>query len=95
MQRLQREAPPSLRVVLRAARHGVRRARDHARSSVGRTLPVLFERAGRYGGQLVGRSPYLQSVHVAAGVERIGEVVPTVISGARANSLSGSIAEAA
>ena len=31
---------------------------------VGRTLPVLFERPGRHAGQLVGRSPYLQPVHV-------------------------------
>ena len=30
---------------------------------VGRVMPVLFERAGRRPGQLVGRSPYLQSVH--------------------------------
>jgi tRNA-2-methylthio-N6-dimethylallyladenosine synthase len=68
--------------------------RDFNEACVGRTLPVLFERAGRHEGQLVGRSPYLQSVHVAAGADLIGEIVPTLISGARANSLSGSIAEA-
>ena len=34
---------------------------------VGLTLPVLFERAGRHPGQLVGRTPYLQGVHVPAG----------------------------
>ena len=33
---------------------------------VGKTLPVLFERRGRHAGQLVGRSPYLQSVHAEA-----------------------------
>ena len=31
---------------------------------VGRTLPVLLEKPGRQPGQLVGRSPYLQAVHV-------------------------------
>jgi len=31
-----------------------------------RTFDVLFEREGRYGGQLVGRSPYLQPVQVDA-----------------------------
>ncbi|WP_374762826.1 tRNA (N6-isopentenyl adenosine(37)-C2)-methylthiotransferase MiaB [Yunchengibacter salinarum] len=34
-------------------------------ATVGRTLPVLLERPGREAGQLIGRSPYLQSVHVA------------------------------
>src|SRR6202040_2492102 len=31
---------------------------------LGRSVPVLFERAGRYPGQIVGRSPYLQTVQV-------------------------------
>jgi hypothetical protein len=43
---------------------------------------------------MVGRSPYLQSVHVAAAAERIGEIVPAVISEASINSLSASLAEA-
>src|SRR5262249_39778070 len=32
-------------------------------ASVGRVLPVLLEKPGRHPGQLIGRSPYLQSVH--------------------------------
>ena len=36
-------------------------------SCVGRVMPVLFERAGRHPGQLVGRSPYLQAVHADSG----------------------------
>ena len=32
--------------------------------TVGRIVPVLFERQGRSRGQLVGRTPYLQAVHV-------------------------------
>ncbi|MGC2412888.1 MAG: tRNA (N6-isopentenyl adenosine(37)-C2)-methylthiotransferase MiaB [Stellaceae bacterium] len=62
-------------------------------SSVGRTLPVLFEKPGRHPGQLVGRSPYLQSVHAEAGAERIGEIVPVAIRTAQPNSLAGAIAE--
>ena len=27
-------------------------------------------------GQLAGRSPYLQSVHIAVAADRIGEIVP-------------------
>ena len=62
---------------------------------VGRVLPVLFEKPGRHEGQLVGRSPYLQSVHVDAAAERLGEIVPVRIERAEANSLGGIIAEAA
>ena len=35
------------------------------RSCKGRIMPVLFEKAGRKPGQITGRSPYLQPVHVA------------------------------
>ena len=31
---------------------------------VGRTVPVLFERPGRKPGQMIGKTPWLQSVHV-------------------------------
>jgi tRNA-2-methylthio-N6-dimethylallyladenosine synthase len=58
---------------------------------VGRVLPVLFEKAGRHPGQLVGRSPYLQAVHAAAGLERVGDIVPVTIGGAEPNSLAGVI----
>ena len=59
---------------------------------VGRTLPVLLERPGRHPGQLVGRSPYLQSVHAEAPSERIGEIVAVRIAAARPNSLAGIVA---
>ncbi|MGE0698483.1 MAG: tRNA (N6-isopentenyl adenosine(37)-C2)-methylthiotransferase MiaB [Hyphomicrobiaceae bacterium] len=56
---------------------------------VGTTVPVLFERAGRKPGQLVGRSPYLQPVHATAGPEWLGRIAPTEIVSAGPNSLSG------
>lgn len=56
---------------------------------VGRTLPVLLEKPGRDPGQLVGRSPYLQSVHLQAEPALIGTIVDTHISGVGTNSLSG------
>jgi tRNA-2-methylthio-N6-dimethylallyladenosine synthase len=68
--------------------------RDFNAACIGRTLQVLLERPGRHEGQLAGRSPYLQSVHIAAAPERIGEIVPALITAASANSLSGSLAEA-
>jgi tRNA-2-methylthio-N6-dimethylallyladenosine synthase len=60
---------------------------------VGRTLPVLLEKPGRHEGQLVGRSPYLQAVHLTAPPHRIGDIVPVAIAGAGRNSLAGLLAE--
>ncbi|HEX4617350.1 MAG TPA: tRNA (N6-isopentenyl adenosine(37)-C2)-methylthiotransferase MiaB [Stellaceae bacterium] len=70
-----------------------RQQRDFNAACIGRTLPVLLEKPGRHEGQLIGRSPYLQSVHVAAPAERIGEIVPALITAASANGLSGSLAQ--
>jgi tRNA-2-methylthio-N6-dimethylallyladenosine synthase len=63
-------------------------------SCIGRSLPVLLERPGRRPGQLAGRSPYLQSVHVEAGELQIGDVVNLMIDGVGANSLSAHYAGA-
>jgi tRNA-2-methylthio-N6-dimethylallyladenosine synthase len=64
-------------------------------SQVGRTLPVLFEKSGRHPGQLIGRSPYLQSVHVSAPDRLIGQIVPVRIEDAARMSLAGVLAETA
>jgi tRNA-2-methylthio-N6-dimethylallyladenosine synthase len=56
---------------------------------VGKTLPVLLEKPGRDPGQLIGRSPYLQPVHLQAENALIGKIVDTHISGVGTNSLSG------
>jgi tRNA-2-methylthio-N6-dimethylallyladenosine synthase len=69
-----------------------RQQRDFNAACVGRVLPVLLEKPGRHQGQLVGRSPYLQSVHLAAAADRVGDVVPALISGAGQNSLSAMVA---
>ena len=42
---------------------------------VGRRMPVLFEKPGRRQGQLVGRSPYLQPVHLDGPADWIGREV--------------------
>ena len=59
--------------------------------AVGQTVPVLFEKAGKRPGQLVGRSPYLQLVHADADSSRIGQIIDVEIRAAGANSLSGVI----
>jgi tRNA-2-methylthio-N6-dimethylallyladenosine synthase len=59
---------------------------------VGSVLPVLFTGTGRHRGQISGRSPYLQPVHVTGPAELIGEETPVRIDAALPNSLSGTIA---
>ena len=58
---------------------------------VGRTLPVLFEKAARGAGQLVGRSPYMYPVTVEAHTGLLGEIAPVLIRTSGPNSLSGEL----
>ncbi|WP_297977640.1 TRAM domain-containing protein, partial [uncultured Amaricoccus sp.] len=66
-----------------------RQQRAFQQHLVGRTLPVLIEKPGRLPGQMAGRSPYLNAVHLAAGPELVGRIVPVRVVAAQANSLSG------
>jgi len=63
------------------------------RRCLGRTFDVLFERPGRYAGQLVGRSPYLQPVQVTAPRSLIGEIAAVTITEIASNSLFGALAQ--
>jgi tRNA-2-methylthio-N6-dimethylallyladenosine synthase len=62
-----------------------------ARSLVGRQLTVLLEKPGRRPGQLVGRSPYLQPVHVLAPDSLRGALVEVAVTGAEPNSLAAAL----
>lgn len=62
-------------------------------SKVGTTMDILFEKAGRRPGQLMGRSPFLQAVLVDADVARIGTIGRVAIDRLGTNSLFGSLAE--
>jgi tRNA-2-methylthio-N6-dimethylallyladenosine synthase len=64
-------------------------------SFAGRTMEILVEKPGKLTGQLVGRSPYLQSVHVMAEPSLIGRIVPVRITDIGTNTLFGERAEAA
>ena len=68
-------------------------ARAFNAAQVGKTLPVLFEKKGRYPGQLIGRSPYLQAVHATAPDRLIGQIVPVRIEDAARMSLAGVLAD--
>jgi len=69
---------------------------------VGRPMEVLLEKPGRHPGQVTGRSPYLQAVHVdvgkagaAAGIgDWIGRFATVEVTAARPNSLAGRIVSA-
>lgn len=63
------------------------------RSCVGRSLEVLLERPGRRPGQLAGRSPYMQAVHVEAPANMINSLQRLRIVAARPNSLTAEIEE--
>ena len=64
------------------------------RSMIGKKIPVLLEKPGREAGQLVGRSPYLQLVHVIAPTELLGQIVKLKIIDTTRNSLAGELKKA-
>jgi len=64
-------------------------------SCVGKTLPVLVERRGRNAGQVGGRSPYLQAVHLEGSADLIGAIHQVEIVGTSTNSLEGRLKVAA
>lgn len=61
------------------------------KACVGKRLSVLLEKPGREAGQLGGKSPYLQAVHLQAPQHRLGEICDVDIIGVSKNSLEGKI----
>jgi len=72
-----------------------RQQRDFNASFVGRSVEVLIEKPGKLAGQLVGRTPYLQSVQVMAPRTLIGQILPLTITDLGTNTLFGALAERA
>jgi tRNA-2-methylthio-N6-dimethylallyladenosine synthase len=60
---------------------------------VGLRLPVLFTGPGRHPGQIAGRSPFLQPVHITGSDNLIGSEFPVQIAAALPNSLSATLVE--
>src|SRR5438309_4068206 len=58
---------------------------------IGKTVDVLFERAARNPGQIVGRTAYLQPAHVMASADIIGQVLPVKIESLERYSLLGEL----
>jgi tRNA-2-methylthio-N6-dimethylallyladenosine synthase len=69
-----------------------RQTRAFNESCRGRTFPVLLERAGRYSGQLVGRTPYLQAIYLRAPEALIGSIADIEVADIDSNSLVGRLA---
>ncbi len=60
------------------------------KSCAGKRFPVLFDRQGRTSTQLVGRSPYLQSVHIEDAPQSLfGQISEIDIEEGFAQSLRG------
>ena len=58
---------------------------------VGRDVKVLFEKAGREAGQVIGKSEYLHAVYADAPADVLGQVLPVRITQSSPNSLRGEI----
>jgi len=65
---------------------------DFNLSKVGQTVDVLFTHPGRRDGQIGGRTPWLQPVHVNGPESLIGQIVPVRIAHAQPASLQGILA---
>jgi tRNA-2-methylthio-N6-dimethylallyladenosine synthase len=64
------------------------------RSRVGMEIQVLVERSGRLAGQMIGKSPWLQSVHVDTAAKP-GEIIDVTLVSAGPNSMSGAVGQKA
>ncbi len=60
-------------------------------ASVGRRTSILIERTGKLSGQMLGKSPWLQSVHVIDPNLNIGDLVEVDLTAAGPNSLTGTL----
>jgi len=64
------------------------------RSKVGTETRILIERGGKRGGQMIGRTPWLQSVHVDTDAVP-GDVLDVTLISAGPNSLAGAVRQMA
>ena len=77
----------------------IQQQRDFAHNCIGKTIDLLLEKPGRMENQLVGRSPWLQSVNVPVKPSKdgdnikIGDIIRVRITEAGPNSLFAELAE--
>lgn len=64
---------------------------SHAREKVGRTLPVLINRKGKFEGQVQGFTPYMQPVVIENAGEYFNQIVDVNITGMVDRALKGEV----
>lgn len=60
-------------------------------STIGKTSMVLFEKQGKFKGQILGKNQYGQAVCVSASEENIGKILPVLVHEVLGTTLSGKI----
>ncbi len=87
------QIPESVKTARLAALQALlaRQQREFNAAKVGATVPVLFAEPGRKPGQVLGKSPWLQSVYVDGPASLIGRIAPVRLTEAHAVSLAGEI----
>jgi tRNA-2-methylthio-N6-dimethylallyladenosine synthase len=58
---------------------------------LGKVMPVLLDRKGKLAGQLLGKTEYMQSVHLMTKLENFGNLVDVRITSCTQTSLGGEI----
>jgi tRNA-2-methylthio-N6-dimethylallyladenosine synthase len=88
------QVPESVKVARLAALQALiaDQSRAFNASKAGVTVPVLFSEPGRRPGQIIGKSPWLQSVYAEGPARLIGRIVDVRLASANPNSLAGEIA---
>lgn len=67
-----------------------KQALEFNQSCVGKIMPVLFERDGKLSGQVLGKTPYMQSVYLLGiAKDLVGKIVDVKITQAFSTSLTG------
>ena len=87
------QVPETVKVARLAALQALvgRQARAFNESKAGTTVPVLFAEAGRKPGQIMGKTPWLQSVYALGNPRLFGRIVDVRLIEGYANSLAGEI----
>jgi tRNA-2-methylthio-N6-dimethylallyladenosine synthase len=60
-------------------------------STIGRECEVVLERAGKYEGQMIGRSPWMQSVHIEGAAHLQDKIAKVRLIAAHGNSVTGEL----
>ena len=87
------QVPENVKVARLAALQALvgHQARRFNESKAGSTVPVLFAEAGRKPGQIMGKTPWLQSVYAHGNPRLFGHIVDVRLIEGYANSLLGEI----